>query len=271
MAVPVLSIVLPAYGVAGYLRECLDSIVSQSFVDIEVIAIDDCSPDNSGAILDEYANRDSRIRVVHLAANVGLGEARNIGVTEATGDYVWFVDSDDWLTEGSLRVIAAKLRRTEPDVLLVDHAKVWISGRGRRSPMRSRLPEDGRPEVFSAVDYPDVLRPVHTAWSRLIRREFLLELDLKFQPAWYEDVSFTYPVTAAARRIAVLYHVCYNYRQRRQGSITGSHSDDRHFEMFDQYATVFETLDRWGVTDPPLRVEMFNRMQWHYRWVYAET
>lgn len=269
---PLLSVVLPVYGVAGYLRECLDSMVSQSFTDIEIIAVDDCSPDNSGAILDEYAKRDPRVRVVHLTANVGLGQARNIGMAEATGTYLWFVDSDDRVTEGSFKAIAAKLHRTEPDVLLIDHAKVWVSGWSKRSPMSTRLPENGVPETFAAVDEPRVLRPLHTAWSRLIRREFLIGLGLVFQPSvWYEDVSFTYPVTAAAERVAVLHRVCYHYRQRRQGSITGSRGDDRHFEMFDQYAVVFETLDRWGITDPALRIEMFNRMQWHTRWVYAET
>src|SRR5687768_16263688 len=97
-----LSLIVPAYRVQGYLRECMDSIRDQSFTDIEVIAVDDASPDSCGEILAEYAARDSRVRVVSLERNVGLGEARNIGLDQATGDYVWFVDSDDWLAEGCL-------------------------------------------------------------------------------------------------------------------------------------------------------------------------
>jgi CDP-glycerol glycerophosphotransferase len=269
--VPQLTIVLPAFGVAGYLRECLDSIVSQPFSDLEVIAVDDCSPDNCPEILDAYASRDGRIRVIHLEQNVGLGPARNIGLDEATGDYVWFVDSDDYLTAGSLKAIGRALKRTNPDVLLVDHAKVWLSGRGRRSPLRRRLPEEETPDLFSAAELPAVLRPLHTAWSRIIRRDFLIGTGVRFQPNWYEDVSFTYPVTAAADRISVLQRVCYHYRQRRTGSITGRRGDDRHFDMFDQYEIAWSEFDRLGITDPGLRAELFDRMQWHYRWVLGKT
>src|SRR5690349_12045451 len=114
---PLLSIVLPVYRVQAYLRECLDSILEQSFTDFEVIAVDDCSPDHSGAILDEYAARDSRVRVVHLERNVGLGEARNAGLGHTHGEYVWFVDSDDWIAPGALAAVADRLRTAEPDVL----------------------------------------------------------------------------------------------------------------------------------------------------------
>src|SRR5215467_7768806 len=115
-----LSIVLPVYGVAGYLEECLDSILDQTGADIEVIAVDDASTDGSAAILDRYAARDTRLRVMHLAENVGLGPARNIGLAEATGEYVWFVDSDDYLAPGALRAVARRLEETTPQVMLLD-------------------------------------------------------------------------------------------------------------------------------------------------------
>jgi CDP-glycerol glycerophosphotransferase len=270
--VPLLTIVLPVYGVAGYLRECLDSIVSQSFADFEVIAVDDCSPDNSGDILDEYADRDSRIRVIHLDRNVGLGPARNLGLDEATGRYVWFVDSDDWIASGAFKAIADKLAETSPDLLLIDHSREYLSGTSKRSPLRVKFrPSAERTEPFPAVADPRVLRPLHTAWSRVIERDYLRRLGVRFEAAWYEDVSFIFPVTAAAERIAVLYRVCYYYRARRQGSITKSHGDGRHFEMFDQYRLVFQALDRLGVNDPGIRVRMFDRMLLHYRWVLNES
>jgi len=91
---PFLSVIIPVYSVQGYLRECLNSVLEQSFRDIEVIAVDDNSPDHCPRILDEYARRDPRLRVTHLDHNVGNGHARNIGLDQATGSYVWFVDSD---------------------------------------------------------------------------------------------------------------------------------------------------------------------------------
>ena len=108
-----LSIVLPVYKVQGYLRQCLDSVLEQSFRDFEIVAVDDCSPDHSGTILAEYATRDPRVRVLSLPENVGLGRARNAGLAQATGEYVWFVDSDDWLAAGALIAVADRLRATE--------------------------------------------------------------------------------------------------------------------------------------------------------------
>ena len=216
--------------------------------------------------------RDPRVRVIHLERNVGLGRARNTGLDEATGDYVWFVDSDDLVAAGSFKAIAGKVAQTGADVILIDHARMYTSGRTKRSTLRRKFEASlDREEPFAAADWPLVLRPLHTAWSRIIRRYFLIGLGLRFSPGWYEDVSVVFPVTAAAERIAVLYRVCYLYRQRRHGSITHSHGDDRHFDMFDQYRAVFAEFDRLGIDDPGLREAMFDRMQWHYRWVLNES
>ena len=106
---PRFSIIVPVFKVQGYLRECLDSVLGQSYPDFEVIAVDDCSPDGCGAILDEYAARDERVQVMHLPENVGLGRARNAGLEEARGDYVLFLDSDDFYTPGLLAAVAARL------------------------------------------------------------------------------------------------------------------------------------------------------------------
>src|SRR5262245_49674910 len=106
---PLLSVIIPVYAVQGYLRECLDSILTQSHTALELVAVDDRSPDHCAEILDEYAAGDARVRAIHLDHNVGLGPARNLGLDRATGDYVWFVDSDDWLAPGALRAVAARL------------------------------------------------------------------------------------------------------------------------------------------------------------------
>jgi len=269
--VPTLTIVLPVYGVAGYLRECLDSILGQQFTDIEVIAVDDCSPDSSGAILDEYARSDPRLKVLHLPENRGLGGARNAGAAAATGAYIWFVDSDDWLAPGALGAIARRLAETKPDVLLVNYANVGVARKPKRSTLRWRVPAETTPDVFSAADFPGVFRTLHTAWSRIMRREWLASLNIPFQSGWYEDVSFTYAVTAAAQRIAVLWRVCYMYRIARKGAITASAGNDRHFEVFDQYRIAYDDFDRLGIDDPAVRAAMFNRMQMHYRWILGRT
>src|SRR6185369_4821357 len=149
---PLLSIVLPVHGIASYLHECVDSILEQSFTDFELIAVDDCSPDRSGEILDEYARADHRVKVMHLPENVGLGEARNAGMAVAAGDYVWFVDSDDRLARGALGAVARRLAETAPDVLLVEFALVGIDREVRRGSLHTRVPVGAVPDVFTAKD-----------------------------------------------------------------------------------------------------------------------
>ncbi|WP_027659958.1 bifunctional glycosyltransferase/CDP-glycerol:glycerophosphate glycerophosphotransferase [Salinispora fenicalii] len=258
-----ISFVVPAYRVQGYLRECLDSILGQPVADIEVIGVDDCSPDGSGEILAEYAARDQRVRALRLPENQGLGPARNAGLDQATGEYVWFVDSDDWLVPECLPEVVERLRATDPDVLVVDHVRAWWTGRSTRSGMRDVFPDPLGPETFELRDRPETLHLLHTAWNKVLRREFLLEHGLRFAPGWYEDVSFSYPVFLCAKRIGVLDRVCLNYRQRRAGAITRT-LGDRHFEVFTQWHRVFEFLDEGELADDDLRVALFERMIWHY-------
>jgi len=236
-----ISFVVPAYRVQGYLRECLDSILGQPVTDIEVIGVDDCSPDDSGEILAEYAARDRRMHAVRLTENVGLGPARNIGLDRAVGDYVWFVDGDDWLAPGCLAEVAERLRATRPDVLLVDHVRTHWNNATTGSAMAEVFPEPPGEGTFRLRDRPETLRLLHTAWNRLVRRQFLGNLGLRFAPGWYEDVSFSYPVLMAAERIGVLDRVCVNYRQRRVGASIRA-PGDRHFEVVPQWARGFRLM-----------------------------
>jgi CDP-glycerol glycerophosphotransferase len=256
-----LSIVLPVYQVQGYLRESLDSILGQSFTDVEVIAVDDRSPDHSGEILAEYAARDPRVTVVSLAENVGLGHARNAGLDRATGEYVWFVDSDDWLAPGALAAIARRLEETTPDVLIFDHVRAHWGGRVGPSASGPHLA--ALPAVFTLREQPRAIDILHVAWNKVVRRELLTRFGFRFDSGWYEDVSFTYPVLAAAGRIAVLPRVCVYYRQRRVGAITRT-VGDRHFEVFPHWQRVFALLDEWGLDVDDLRPLLFRRMIWHY-------
>ncbi|MGW4562404.1 bifunctional glycosyltransferase/CDP-glycerol:glycerophosphate glycerophosphotransferase [Streptomyces sp. NPDC004561] len=263
-----ISVVLPVYQVEDCLPECLDSLLGpeQSFGGVEVIAVDDCSPDGSGALLDAYAAGDPRLRVVHLPENVGLGRARVEGLALAKGDYVWFVDSDDRLTSGALAAVAERLRRTGPDVLLVDHALLGPDGRVERN-VRAHLFRDA-PETFTLGERPSTLDLIMTAWSRVLRREFLLGLDVEFGHGYYEDISVTYPTLLAARRISMLDRVCYHYRRGREGAITNT-SSPKHFDLFGQYERIFAFIDREAGAAEPFRKAVFDRTVRHATTVLA--
>ncbi|WBB46904.1 glycosyltransferase family 2 protein [Verrucosispora sp. WMMA2044] len=258
---PLLSIVLPVYRVQAYLRECLDSILQQSFGDVEIIAVDDCSPDHCGAILDEYAARDPRVRVVHLSENVGLGQARNVGMRHVTGEYVWFVDSDDWIAPGALAAVADQLRSADPDVLVVDYAKVWWNNQSRRSKLSQLVRAEKLPKVFTLAEHPSMIKLFHVAWNKIFRRDFLEQNEITFPTGLYEDVPVGYSVLILADRITVLERVCIYYRQRRQGAITST-PGYRHFEVFDQYDRLFSRLDDIGERATQFRSLVFERMMY---------
>nr|WP_296069558.1 CDP-glycerol glycerophosphotransferase family protein [uncultured Actinoplanes sp.] len=256
-----LSIVLPCHLVQGYLRQCLDSMLGQSFGDFEIIAVDDASPDYSGQILAEYAARDSRVRVVTAPQNVGLGGARNLGLEHATGEYVWFVDSDDWLSEGALAAIADRLRSTGADVLIVGWDRVHWNGPVEVGNVERAL--SAPPPVFSVEEYPQIVNVLHVAWNKVVRRDLLTKLGFAFEAGWYEDVSFTFPVLLAAERISTLPRTCVHYRQRRTGAITRT-VGDRHFEVFAHWEHALELADAYASPGPEVRGLLFRRMIWHY-------
>jgi Putative glycosyl/glycerophosphate transferases involved in teichoic acid biosynthesis TagF/TagB/EpsJ/RodC len=236
--VPRFSIIVPVFKVQGFLRECLDSVLEQSYPDLEVIAVDDCSPDGCGAILDEYAARDPRVRVLHLPENVGLGRARNAGMPHAAGDYLLFLDSDDTLTPGALRAVADRLEETaDPDVLVFDYARTYWWGGTRRNVLARILAEAGS-DTFSAAEHPEILDLLMVVWNKVHRRAFVEREGFAFPPGYYEDTPWTFPVMLSAERIATLDRICLAYRQRRQGNILSTTSR-KHFDVHAQYERVF--------------------------------
>ncbi|PJE94257.1 glycosyl transferase [Streptomyces carminius] len=260
---PRFTLVVPAYKVQGYLGACLDSVLAQDFDDFEIVAVDDCSPDDSGAILDRYAAQDSRVRVLHLPENVGLGRARNAGLREARGDYVLFLDSDDTLAPGSLSAVAARLADThDPDVLVYDYARTYWDGRVVRNQLAHML-QQAEPTSFSLDQRPELLDLLQIVWNKAYRRDFVEEHGFEFPPGYYEDAPWTFCTLITARRIAVLDRVCVYYRQRRQGGNILRTRSRKHFDVFDQYERVFRYLDEHPELDrwrPPL----FRKMADHY-------
>ncbi|WP_371750519.1 bifunctional glycosyltransferase family 2 protein/CDP-glycerol:glycerophosphate glycerophosphotransferase [Streptomyces sp. NBC_01283] len=259
---PRFSIIVPVYKVQGYLRTCLDSVLAQSFADFEVIAVDDCSPDHCGAIIDEYAARDARVRTVHLPTNVGLGRARNVGVRNATGDYLLFLDSDDSYTPGALAAIDERLAVTEdPDVLVFDHVLTYWWGRAGRSMTANMLAAAGT-DTFDILTSPQYLDLFLAAWNKAYRREFFIGHGFAYKPGLYEDAPITYQVLVSARHIGCLDRVCVEYRQRRRGAIART-PGRKHFDIFAQYSSLFTFLDEHPELDAA-RPLLFERAINHF-------
>lgn len=260
-----ISVVIPVHGVEDYLDRCLDSVLSEPAPFLEVIAVDDASPDGSGAIL--AARHDPRLRVISTPASVGPGPARDLGAKEATGEYVWFVDGDDELAEGALAAVAGALTRLRPDVLIVDFENLYPDG--TTSPSGGARYLSGA-ETGTLTDHPALIHLTMTAWSKVFRRDFLAGLGLSFGssgPAPHEDVPVTTLALLTARKIGVLDRVCYRYRRARRGSFLAAVSA-RNFNIFHSYEQIFDFFSersrlRAPVT-PPVYAAIFERAIWHY-------
>ncbi|WP_372443908.1 bifunctional glycosyltransferase/CDP-glycerol:glycerophosphate glycerophosphotransferase [Streptomyces adelaidensis] len=267
-SLPRFSVIVPAYKVQAYLHECLDSVLSQSFTDLELIVVDDASPDNCRAIAEEFAARDSRVRrPVRLRENAGPGAARNTGMEHARGDYLLFLDGDDTFTPDALQAIADRLKETgEPDVVVHDFARVSWSGEPVRNERALQLTEQG-PAPFHLDDRPGLLNVRPVIWNKAYKREFVEDHGFRFTSGIYEDTAWTYPVLMAAESVATLDRVCVHQRGRRHGSLLGA-TTRAHFDVFEQYDRVFGYVDE----RPELaqwRPLLFRHMVDHLTTVFA--
>lgn len=263
---PLISIVIPVYNVQDDLPACLDSVLGQSFGEIEVIAVENGSTDRSGQILDDRAGQDTRLHVRH-EPKTGPGQARNIGLADAAGQYVWFIDADDLLPPGSLEAVAGRLRQAEPDALVVDFELLYHDGRTGPAPGGSAL-RAAPPGNFTIAQYPELLNHTMTVWSKIIRRGFLDANGISFPDGIHEDVPVSCAVLLGADRISVLDRVCYRYRQARRGSFM-TQSTSAHFDVFRSYRGVLDQAARRQAGGDPqvtarLRAVLFERAIWHY-------
>ena len=262
---PLISVVIPVHGVEDYLDRCLDSVLGEPAPWLEVIAVDDASPDGCGAIL--AARHDPRLRVISTPAAVGPGPARDLGAKEATAEYVWFVDGDDELAQGALASVAGALARLRPDVLIVDFENLYPDGTTSPSGGARYL---AGPETGSLADHPALIHLTMTAWSKVFRRDFLAGLGISFGssgPAPHEDVPVSTMALLTAERIGVLNRVCYRYRRARRGSYLAAASV-ANFNIFDAYQQVFDYLaertDVRAPVTPAVYAAVFERAIWHY-------
>ena len=220
-----LSVIVPVYNTEKYLAKCLDSLIDPEVGDYEIIAVDDGSTDSSGEILTRYRNQYPGLVRVMYTPNGGLGHARNVGMSVAGGDYVLFVDSDDWLKPGAIRAMLETLK-TPFDIAVFDFVHVDEDGRELAA-----FSGCGREGVFSLEEYPEYLHCPLNACNKIWRLGLFTENGISFPDRlWYEDVATTPKLTLHAERILYRPIPWYCYLQRR-GSITNATSAGRNTEM----------------------------------------
>lgn len=216
------SIVIPIYKVENYLHKCVDSVLNQTFTDFEIILVDDGSPDYCPQICDDYAKKDSRVKVLHKK-NGGQASARNAGLEIATGDYICYIDSDDYLIDNKVLERLADKTQNDPDIVHYKFVE-WFEKDGHVAScyFDYNVPTEGRSLAEVYCDLVDKDAYYNSAWSKIIKRSLLMDNNIRFEEGIVgEDNEWYYHVVMVAKKLVLLDEPLYVYR-RRSGSTTTS-------------------------------------------------
>ena len=238
--IPKISIIIPVYNVEQYLRQCLDSVVNQTMQEIQIICVNDGSPDGSRDILQEYAALDSRIEIIDKP-NGGQSSARNAGIAQIRGEYTYFVDSDDWLEPTLCEKAYYRLESTGADVVFFSHHDVVEKGQERRqiSPLAYCQYPLTSSQASDFIDFYCV------PWNRIIRSSFFQSLGTRFPEVFLpEDLYMHWVLLANDPHVEFIPEKLYYYRLRG-GSIMGQGSEyiGKHCQA---YSLVKDYLQRIG-------------------------
>ncbi len=238
---PKISVIIPVYNVEKYLKKCLDSVISQTYKNLEIICINDGSPDNCGQILDEYAKKDSRIIVIHQE-NAGVSAARNQGLEIARGEYITFVDSDDWL-EPECYELALNVLENDKEVDLVGYNADIINSRNdtnqdlQRNKNWFTLPFVGKFELSQKI----AIRMCGACWIYLFKASIIKNNKLKFSNYKFsEDFLFIFEYFAFVKNIYFLDKNLYNYNLAPYSAMTKYSSTQNPEYALDVYIEIFK-------------------------------
>lgn len=237
---PKISVIVPVYNVEPYLRKCLDSIVRQTYQNLEIILVDDGSPDSCGAICDEYAAQDDRIRVIHQA-NGGVSAARNAGLAAATGEWIGWVDSDDWIEPDMFELMLLNS--------LESNADIAVCSRFEEYPNRSVFRGWDETKLLNTEDALYFLlqndQMQNFLWDKLFRRDLFNGLWF-WEGKTYEDIALMHCLFERAERVICYPEGSYHYFQRENSIVSNIALGNRINHYFAAQKRYFEMQERWS-------------------------
>lgn len=217
---PKISAIVPVYNVEEYLSRCLDSLIEQTLQDIEIICVNDGSTDNCAQILEEYSNKDERIKVV-TQKNMGISIARNEGVKISTGEYISFIDSDDWVDKDFYEKLYNAALETNADVAAAGIYRISKKYKYKILKFKKSTYTQDFTEKLQLCDIPDSC----FVWNKLYKKEALLNSDLKFVPGVvYEDILYTPQVLFYTKGLVTVPDTYYYYFRHKNTIVTQNNS-----------------------------------------------
>ena len=255
------SFIVPVYNVEKYLEKCLDSLLAQTYKDFEILVVNDGSPDNSQSIIERYSEKYPDVVKGYIKENGGLSDARNYGIERASGDYIVFVDSDDYVAADMLEKLKAVIDEDQPDVIGFDFVAVDDNGEilniTTKPEIRSLSGEDA---IIAMVNHKQMFE---TAWGFAYRREYWLKMGFAyFKGIYHEDFALTPSVIIRAEKVSTVRYNAYYYLIR-QGSITNFQSEERKRKLAADMLTGYDFLES-ELQRHPAKNEFAARMYMAY-------
>lgn len=226
------SVIVPVYQVEKYLRQCLDSILNQTFMDMEVILVDDGSKDNSGKICDEYALKDHRVKVIHQK-NMGLSDARNSGMNLMSGKYFMFVDSDDYVSEQMIEKLYTSAVETDADVVCCNFEYFWENNEKVSFSTKQKREELNSSEIFSHRKNEKNYGIWTVAWNKLYKSSSMNSFRFRSGKI-HEDEFWANDIYQKDLKVVTIEDSLYYYRQR-YNSIVSAQNIRKEFDLIEAF------------------------------------
>ncbi|RNL21429.1 glycosyl transferase [Slackia faecicanis] len=258
---PGISVIIPVYKVQDWVGRAIESIQAQTFGNFELLLVDDGSPDESGAICDSYAARDERITVIHKP-NGGAASARNAAMAQAKGEYLFFMDADDWCEPEMLERMYERAESGPYDLVVAGFYIDTYRSDDKFFRETKSLPSktyasvrEFREDAYRLFDR----NLLYTPWNKLFRASYLFERDIEFPDVWWDDLPFNLAVLRDVERVALMEDAFYHFLRARSESENTKYRAGTFEKREEEDGWMRELYEHWGVSDEASREFLARR------------
>ena len=262
---PKVTVIIPVYNAESFLEECIDSVINQTLDDIEIIIVNDGSTDSSPQICKKYAESDNRIKFIHKE-NSGKGASCNAGISIATGEYLSFIDADDFIHEQMLESLYNKAKEHDADIVKAEWYR--YSYKINRLDLDKQLNKFPQNTKFTLKEFPDLLIVQPTLWSGIYKTEFINKNNIRYLETIgaFQDVAFTHKVFYCAESIVLIPEPYVYYRV--DNSASSVHSDSHSAIIFYEYEEIDKFLSEHPDIKSVINTAKLKRQFFDYNWNY---